>query len=101
MDRGHGRLHHDEPLVARAADRSGGHSRVNPMAPLHASLSVWTWQWDPTVVAGTLALAGGYVWLIRGRRMSAWSRLARVYFAGGLLALVLALQSLIDFGGGQ
>ena len=24
------------------------------MTPLHASLSLWTWQWDPTVVLGTL-----------------------------------------------
>src|SRR2546421_6010465 len=70
------------------------------MAPLHASLSLWTWQWDPTVLLGTLALAGGYAWLIRGRgRASAWSPLARVYFAGGLLALFLALESPIDVGG--
>jgi putative membrane protein len=70
------------------------------MAPLHASLSLWTWQWDPTVFAGTLALAGGYAWLIRGRgRVTAWSPLARVYFAGGLLALFLALESPIDVGG--
>jgi putative membrane protein len=70
------------------------------MAPLHASLSLWTWQWDPTVLAGTVALAGGYVWLIRGRgRVAAWSPLSRVYFAGGLLALFLALESPIDVGG--
>src|SRR5437763_17155837 len=70
------------------------------MAPLHASLSFWTWQWDPTVLLGTLALAGGYAWLIRGRgRVSAWPPLARVYFAGGLLALFLALESPIDVGG--
>ena len=70
------------------------------MAPLHASLSLWTWSWDPTVVAGTIALAGGYVWLIRGRgAVTAWSPLARVYFAGGLLALFLALESPIDVGG--
>ena len=70
------------------------------MAPLHASLSLWTWSWDPTVLAGTLALATAYVWLIRGRgRVAAWSPLARVYFAGGLLALFLALESPIDVGG--
>src|SRR5438067_12127708 len=70
------------------------------MTPLHASLSLWTWQWDPTVMAGTLAPAGGYAWLIRGRgRASAWSRLARVYFAGGLLAPLLAPESPIDVGG--
>jgi putative membrane protein len=70
------------------------------VTPLHASLSLWTWQWDPTVLLGTLALAGGYVWLIRGRgRVAAWSPLARLYFAGGLLALFLALESPIDVGG--
>lgn len=70
------------------------------MAPLHASLSLWTWSWDPTVLAGTLALAGGYVWLIRGRgRGAGWSPGARIYFAGGLLALFLALESPIDVGG--
>jgi putative membrane protein len=70
------------------------------MATLHASLSLWTWQWDPTVVAGTLALAGGYAWLIRGRgRVSSWSPLARLSFAGGLLALFIALESPIDVGG--
>src|SRR5713226_6762936 len=70
------------------------------MVPLHASLSLWTWQWDPTVVAGTLALWGGYAWLIRRRgRVAAWSPLARVSFAGGLLALFLALESPIDVGG--
>ena len=70
------------------------------MVPLHASLSLWTWSWDPTVVAGTIALAGGYAWLIRGRdRVTTWSPLARAYFAGGLLALFLALESPIDVGG--
>src|SRR2546427_11967366 len=70
------------------------------MAPLHASLSLWTWQWDPTVLAGTLALAGGYAWLIRGRRrISGWSPLSRLYFAGGLLVLFLALEAPIDVGG--
>jgi putative membrane protein len=70
------------------------------VAPLHAILSLWTWSWDPTVVAGTLGLAGGYAWLIRGRgRVTSWSPLARVYFAGGLLALFVALESPIDVGG--
>ena len=70
------------------------------MKPLHASLSLWTWQWDPTVLAGTLALAGGYVWLLRsGGRTAGWSPLARLSFAGGLLALFLALESPIDVGG--
>src|SRR5260370_14662044 len=70
------------------------------MGPLHASLNLWTWQWDPTVLRGTVALAGGYAWLIRGRgRVTAWSPLARVYFAGGLLVLFLALESPIDVAG--
>src|SRR5260370_16567528 len=70
------------------------------MVALHASLSLWTWQWDPTVLLGTLALGGGYAWLIRGRgRVAAWSPLARVSFAGGLLVLFLALESPIDVGG--
>jgi putative membrane protein len=70
------------------------------MVPLHASLSPWSWQWDPTVLAGTVALAGGYAWLIRGRgRVAAWSPLARLSFAAGLLALFLALESPIDVGG--
>src|SRR5260370_29688782 len=72
------------------------------MVALHASLSLWTWQWDPTVLLGTLALGGGYAWLIRGRgRVAAWSPLARVSFAGGLLVLFLALESPIDVGGAQ
>ena len=70
------------------------------MLPLHASLSLWTWSWDPTVLGGTLALAAAYGWLIRGRgRVSDWSPLARLYFAGGLLTLFLALESPIDVGG--
>jgi putative membrane protein len=68
--------------------------------PLHASLSLWTWSWDPTVLAGTLALAAAYLWLIRGRgRTGDWSPLARLYFTAGLLALFLALESPIDIGG--
>ena len=70
------------------------------MVLLHASLSLWTWSWDPTVLAGTVALGAGYFWLIRGRpQASIWSPMARVYFAGGLLALLLALESPIDVGG--
>jgi putative membrane protein len=70
------------------------------VAPLHASLSLWTWQWDPTVLAGTLALGAAYAWLIRGRgRATHWSPLARIYFAAGLLALFLALESPIDVAG--
>ncbi len=49
---------------------------------------------------GTLALGAGYAWLIRGRgRLDAWSPMARVSFAAGLLALILALESPIDVGG--
>jgi putative membrane protein len=67
---------------------------------LHASLSLWTWSWDPTVLAGTLALAAAYAWLVGRRGQAAdWSPLARVYFAGGLLLLFLALESPIDVGG--
>jgi putative membrane protein len=52
------------------------------------------------VVGGTLALAGGYAWLIRGSgRTATWSPLARIYFAGALLALFLALESPIDVAG--
>lgn len=70
------------------------------MVPLHASLSLWTWSWDPTVLAGTVALGAGYLWLIRGRpQPTTWSPMARVCFAGGLLALFLALESPIDVGG--
>jgi putative membrane protein len=55
---------------------------------------------DPTVVAGTAALAAGYLWLIRGRgRSAAWTPMARIYFSIGLLALILALESPIDVGG--
>ena len=70
------------------------------MLPLHASLSLWTWAWEPTVLAGTLALAAAYIWLIRRRgRVGDWSPLARLYFAAGLLVLFLALESPIDVGG--
>jgi len=70
------------------------------LLPLHASLSLWTWSWDPTVMLGTLALAAGYWWLVRGgdQRLE-WSPQARIYFAAGLLTLFLALESPIDVGG--
>lgn len=72
------------------------------MVGLHASLSLWSWSWDPTVTVGTVALGAGYVWLIRAqgaRRVTNWSPLARLYFALGLLLLFLALESPIDIGG--
>jgi len=52
------------------------------------------------VLAGTVALAAAYLWLI-GRRgvVTEWSPMARAYFAGGLLLLFLALESPIDVGG--
>ena len=68
--------------------------------PLHASLGLTSWTWEPTVLAGMLALAGAYIWLLRsGLQPESWSPMARVYFAGGLLALFLALSSPIDTGG--
>ena len=70
------------------------------MASLHASLSLTSWTWEPTVLAGILAMAAAYVWLIRSRgREASWSPLARAYFAAGLLAMFLALASPIDTGG--
>jgi putative membrane protein len=70
------------------------------VAVLHSSLSLWTWSWEPTVTAGTLALAAAYGWLvIRSGRSADWSPLARIYFAAGLLVLFLALESPIDVGG--
>src|SRR5436305_5918482 len=75
-------------------------SRAEPMAPLHASLSLTSWTWEPSVLAGTLALAAAYIWLVRSRgRDASWSPLARVYFAAGLLAMFVALASPIDTGG--
>jgi putative membrane protein len=70
------------------------------VAALHASLSLWSWSWDPTVLAGTLALAAAYGWLVgRGGRAGEWSPVARLYFAAGLLLLFVALESPIDVGG--
>ena len=70
------------------------------MVLLHASLGLTTWSWDPTIVAGTLALAAGYLWLIRGgARATTWSPMARVYFTAGLVVLFLALESPIDVAG--
>ena len=70
------------------------------MASLHASLSLTSWTWEPTVLAGILAMAAAYVWLIRSRgREASWSPLARAYFAAGLLAMFVALASPIDTGG--
>ncbi|HEX9096015.1 MAG TPA: cytochrome c oxidase assembly protein [Candidatus Dormibacteraeota bacterium] len=67
--------------------------------PLHASLGLTSWTWEPSVLAGVLALAGGYVWLLRGGSPGSWSSMARIYFAAGLLTLFLALASPIDTGG--
>jgi putative membrane protein len=67
--------------------------------PLHASLSLTSWTWEPTVLGGVLALAVSYVWLFRGGSQGSWSAMARIYFAAGLLALFLALASPIDVGG--
>jgi putative membrane protein len=70
------------------------------VTPLHASLSLTSWTWEPTVLAGILALAASYIWLLRRRGgQASWSPLARVYFSGGLLAMFLALTSPIDTGG--
>src|SRR6266705_6971815 len=70
------------------------------MVPLHASLGLTSWTWEPSVLAGTLALAAAYIWLVRSRgRDASWSPLARVYFAAGLLAMFVALASPIDTGG--
>jgi putative membrane protein len=67
--------------------------------PLHASLGLTSWTWEPTVLAGLLALAGAYIWLLRSGSSASWSPLARVYFSAGLLTLFLALASPIDTGG--
>jgi putative membrane protein len=70
------------------------------VSPLHSGLSLWTWSWEPTVTAGTLALAAAYAWLVwRSGRSADWSPLSRIYFAAGLFFLFLALESPIDVGG--
>jgi putative membrane protein len=70
------------------------------VAPLHASLSLTTWTLEPTVLGGLVALAAGYVWLVRrGGRHASWSPISRLYFASGLLVMFLALSSPIDTGG--
>lgn len=52
------------------------------------------------MVAGTIALAVAYGWLLRDRgRGDVWTPMARLYFSCGLLALILALESPIDVGG--
>jgi putative membrane protein len=85
-------------MAAGATDRAGGRQRL--IVPLHASLGLTSWTWEPTVLAGLLALAGGYVWVLRsGLQPASWSPLARIYFAGGLLVLFVALSSPIDTGG--
>jgi putative membrane protein len=68
---------------------------------LHATFGLLSWSADPTVLAGTAALAAAYVWLFRSRGSAsqAWSPTARLYFAAGLLVLLLALESPIDVGG--
>jgi putative membrane protein len=70
------------------------------VALLHASLGLTSWTWEPTILGGLVALAGGYIWVIRtGGRSMSWSPLARAYFAAGLLVMFLALSSPIDTGG--
>jgi putative membrane protein len=69
------------------------------VVPLHVGLGLTSWTWEPTVLAGVFALAGGYVWLLRGGSQGSWSAVARIYFASGLLILFLALASPIDVGG--
>jgi len=98
LDRGHGRLHHVQPLAAGAAYRPGGYQGL---IPLHAALGLGTWSWDPTVILGTLALGAAYLWLARGRSAGAdaWPPLQRLYFSLALLTLLLALESPIDVGG--
>jgi putative membrane protein len=68
---------------------------------LHAGLGITSWSWDPTVIAGTLAIGAAYLWLARGGsgRTAAWPPLQRITFSLALLALFLALESPIDVGG--
>ena len=71
------------------------------MILLHANFGWTSWSWDPTVLLGVAALAGGYAWLFRGmdRRSEGRSPLRRVSFSCALLVLLLALESPIDVGG--
>lgn len=71
------------------------------MVILHATLGWLSWSVDPTVLAGTAALAAAYAWLFRNRAsaIEAWSPRSRVFFAAGLAVLLLALESPIDVGG--
>ncbi len=54
-------------------------------------LLVSTWDWEPSVLLGCAALAGGYLVLVRFRP----ARQA-LYFAAGVLTLLLALISPLD-----
>lgn len=71
------------------------------MISLHVTFGLLSWSVDPTVLAGTAALAAAYAWLFRNRgsAVEAWSPVSRLYFAGGLAVLLLALESPIDVGG--
>ena len=71
------------------------------MIGLHAAFGVFSWSWDPTVIAGVLALGAAYWWLLRtrGGASEEWTSLARLYFSGALIFLFLALESPIDVGG--
>lgn len=53
------------------------------------------------MLLGTLALACGYAWVLRGgrRRGEEWSPVKRIAFAAALVVLLLALESPIDVGG--
>ncbi|HYM51218.1 MAG TPA: cytochrome c oxidase assembly protein [Candidatus Limnocylindrales bacterium] len=74
---------------------------VSNMVALHASLSISSWSFDPTVIAGTLAIGAAYVWLARSgfSQSPAWSPVQRLSFSAALLVLFLALESPIDVGG--
>jgi putative membrane protein len=68
---------------------------------LHATFGWLSWSVDPTVLAGTAALAAAYAWLFRNRgsAVEAWPAVSRLFFAAGLAVLLLALESPIDVGG--
>jgi putative membrane protein len=71
------------------------------MIELPVTFGLGSWSADPTVLAGIVALAAGYVWLIRqkGSGAETWSPTGRLSFALGLGVLLLALESPIDVGG--